>query len=659
MSTEYGNIPEETIDAVLTQHDIVETVGRHVHLTKQGKYMKGLCPFHSEKTPSFTVTPDRQIFYCYGCGMGGNAIKFRMEIEGLSFPEAVKIMAEESHIPFQNTSGKPESPQDRETGRLLQAYEWSEKFYHFLLKNTEHGLPALEYLRGRGINDKLIEQFRIGFAPDRWDTLVQFLDKRSFDLAEMEKGGLISARQSGDGYVDRFRSRIIFPIANRSGKTIAFAGRILGEGQPKYLNSPESRLFNKSRVLYNFDQARSAIRKQRQAVLFEGYGDVIAAWEAGVQNGVATMGTSLTEQHAAMIKTTADEVLVCYDGDNAGQNAALKSIPILEQAGLQVKVAMLPPGLDPDDYIRSNGGERFVRQIVEDAASTTKFRLSNLKRGYKLAEESGRLDYAKAALPIIAALHSPTEREVYLRDLSSEVDISFDSLKQDSNLIRQEQSRPAPGQEDPGPAYSGPQQGGRGGGQGQYGGQGRKRSDYTNKSDYGNKGGYGKKSGFGGGNYANAEEDFFPQQRRSRPDRNLLPGHQAAERRLLFLMLQDRQAADYVAARLGEEFNTPEYAAIAAYLYAFYAQDREPDSSRFISSLQDEKLEKAVSSIVMIEGPREWNEQVLDDCIREVRKFPRLRGIESKREEMIRAEKDGDFLLAAQIASEIIALERQ
>lgn len=656
MSTEYGNIPEETIDAVLTQHDIVETVGRYVHLTKQGKYMKGLCPFHSEKTPSFTVTPDRQIFYCYGCGMGGNAIKFRMEIEGLSFPEAVKIMAEESHIAVPNSGGKAESPQDRETGRLLQAYEWSEKFYHFLLKNTEHGRPALEYLRGRGIGDKLIDHFRIGFAPDRWDTLVQFLDKRSFDLAEMEKGGLISARQSGDGYVDRFRGRIMFPIANRSGKTIAFAGRILGEGHPKYVNSPESRLFNKSRVLYNFDQARGAIRKQRQAVLFEGYGDVIAAWEAGVHNGIATMGTSLTEQHAAMIKTTADEVLVCYDGDNAGQNAALKSIPILEQAGLQVKIAMLPPGVDPDDYIRSNGGERFVRQIVEEAASTTKFRLANLRRGYKLNEESGRVDYAKAALPIVAALSSPTEREVYLRELSSEVDVSFESLKQDCNLIRQEQHRPAPGPDDPGPAYSGPQPGERGGSYG-----GRAQGQNGRRSDYANKGGYGKKGDFGGRSYGRdaADDNFFPQERRSRPNRDLLPAHQTAERRLLFLMLQDRQASDYVAERLGDEFNVSEHAAIAAYLYAFYAQDREPDSSRFIASLQDEKLEKIVSSIAMTEGPREWNEQVLDDCIREVRKVPRLQGIERKREEMMRAEKDGDFLLAAQIASEIIALERQ
>jgi len=652
MSTEYGNIPEETIDAVLTQHDIVDTVGRHVHLTKQGKYMKGLCPFHSEKTPSFTVTPDRQIFYCYGCGMGGNAIKFRMEIEGLSFPEAVKIMAEEVHIPFQSNEGKAESPQDRETGRLLQAYEWSEKFYHFLLKNTEHGRPALEYLRGRGIGDKMIDQFGIGFAPDRWDTLVQFLDKRSFDLTEMEKGGLISAKQNGDGYVDRFRGRIMFPIANRSGKTIAFAGRILGEGHPKYVNSPESRLFNKSRVLYNFGQARSAIRKQRQAVLFEGYGDVIAAWEAGVHNGVATMGTSLTDQHAALIKTTADEVLVCYDGDNAGQQATLKSIPILEQAGLQVKIAMLPSGVDPDDYIRSNGGERFMRQIVEEAASTTKFRLSNLRRGQRLSEEGGRVDYVRAALPVIAALSSPTEREVYLRELSSEVDVSFESLKQDCNLIRQEQSRPAPGQEDPGPMYSGSEPGGYGG---SYSGKSRERNDYANK------GGYGKKGNFGGGNrnQQNADDHFFPQERRVRVNRDLSPAYQTAERRLLFLMLQDRQASDYVERRLGNEFNMPEHAAISAYLYSFYAQDREPDSSRFISSLQDEKLEKTVSAIAMMEGPREWNEQVLDDCIREVRKVPQLRGIELKREEMIRAEKDGDFLLAAQIASEIIALERQ
>lgn len=226
----------------------------------------------------------------------------------------------------------------------------------------------------------MIDQFQIGYAPDRWDTLLQFLEKRGFDLAEMEKGGLLSARGEGKGYLDRFRGRVIFPIANRMGKTIAFAGRILGEGQPKYLNSPESRLFNKSRILYNLHQSKASIRKTRQIVLFEGYGDVISAWEAGVQNGVATMGTSLTEGHVGLMKSLGDEIVLAYDGDKAGQAAALKAIPILESSGLRVKVALLPSGLDPDEFISRHGGDRFREQVIDSAVSSIKFKLIYLKK---------------------------------------------------------------------------------------------------------------------------------------------------------------------------------------------------------------------------------------------------------------------------------------
>lgn len=326
------------------------------------------------------MTPDRQIFYCYGCGKGGNAIKFRMEIEGLSFPEAVKLMAEESHIELPEGPGAVVIPPNPERDRLLQAYEWTAKFYHYLLKNTEHGKAAMDYLRSRGFNDKIIDQFQIGYAPDRWNTIVQFLTNRSFDLQEMEKGGLLSKRSDGEDYIDRFRGRVMFPICDRNGKVIAFAGRVLGDGQPKYLNSPESKLFNKSRILYNLHQAKPSIRKLRQIVLFEGYGDVISAWEAGVQNGVATMGTSLTESHAAMMKTMAEEIVVCYDGDRAGQAAAMKTIPLLEGVGLRVKIAVINEGLDPDEFIRQYGGDRFKRQIIDGAVSTTKFKLIYLKK---------------------------------------------------------------------------------------------------------------------------------------------------------------------------------------------------------------------------------------------------------------------------------------
>ena len=606
MSAGQGNIPESVIESVLQRNDIVDTVSKFVHLTKQGKYMKGLCPFHSENTPSFTVTPERQIFYCYGCGKGGNAIKFRMEIEGLTFPEAVKSMAEESHIPLGDWHGRNVAHHNPETERLLQANELTAKLYHYLLKNSEYGKAAIEYLRGRGMNDKAIDHFQIGYAPAGWNTLVQFLEKRSFSLPEMEKGGLISSRHEGGGYVDRSRDRIIFPIKSSSGKVIAFAGRTMGDGQPKYLNSPETRLFNKSRILYNMYDAKSSIRKKGQTILFEGYGDVISAWEHDILNGVAGMGTALTENQARMLKSLSDEVIICYDGDKAGQAAALKNLPILESAGLEVKIALLTDGLDPDEFIRKHGGDRFTHQIIDGAVSPIKFKLINLKKNHILLEEGGRIAYSREAIKLIAPLSSPTEREVYLRELSSEVDVDFETLKQECNLERQ---------------------------------QIQKNEHFGDNID--NRWNNGR------------------QQNRQIPTPNLLPAYHAAERRLLSWMLQDEEAARYVNEHLGEAFNINDHAAIAAYLYAYYAQGKAPDTGLFMLSLQDDRLEKTVSSITMMDAPGQWDQSALDDCIREVLKYPVLRQIDQKKEEMIAAERSGDFLRAAQIASEIITLERQ
>ncbi len=240
-----GLIPDEVIDAVRRHHDIVEVVGKYVHLTRQGKYMKGLCPFHSEKTPSFTVTPELQIYHCYGCGKGGNVIRFVEEMEGYTFPEAVRSLAEDAGIPVTwstNVSGISQE-QDLIRNKLIEAHELAFKFYHYLLNNTRQGDEAKRYLLERGLNDKLIDQFMIGYAPSEWDVLTRFLTSRGFEAELLEKGGLISAKKDGTGYVDRFRSRIMFPIWDRNGKAIAFGGRIIGNDQPKYLNSPESMLF--------------------------------------------------------------------------------------------------------------------------------------------------------------------------------------------------------------------------------------------------------------------------------------------------------------------------------------------------------------------------------------------------------------------------------
>lgn len=604
-----GRIPEEVIEAVRRKHDIVETVGKYVHLSKNGKYMKGLCPFHSEKTPSFTVTPELQIFHCYGCGKSGTVIRFIEEIEGYSFPEAVRVLAEEAGIPVtwaDSEGGRPTEAETEKT-KMLEAHELSAKLYHYLLLNTTHGAEALRYLRDRGISDKLINQFMIGYAPPQWDTLLHFLTARKFEPALMEQAGLLSAKNDGSGHVDRFRNRIMFPIWDRDGKVMAFAGRVIGEGQPKYLNSPETRLFTKSRTLYNLHQARPSIRKTRQVVLFEGYMDIIKAWYAGVHNGIATMGTALTEEHCQILQRQADEVVVCYDGDDAGQAAALKSIALLEKAGLKVLVSMLPKGKDPDEYIGEYGPEAFVREAIGQPVSATKFKLIYSRKNHILLTEEGRKNYLLEAVGIIAELDSSIEREVYLQELSREFNIDLQSLKQDSFQKREELQKKRPPRDNNGISWN----------------NGRN------------------------------------EKRRASGAPVPLPAYANVERRLLHVMMKDREVALIVHERLGEAFNIEDHAALAAYLYAYYAQGFDPDAGRFIATLQDERLERAAASILLMNGDFPFNEEILSADIEDIQKVPRYREIEQKREEMKRAERAGEIILAAQIASEIITLERR
>jgi DNA primase len=610
MSYGRGRIPDEVIEAVLKHHDIVEVIGKYIHLTKQGHYMKGLCPFHSEKSPSFTVTPEKQIYHCFGCGVGGNSIHFLMEIEGFGFSEAVTRLAEEAGIPVSwEEASEEQTEQQLEKSTLLRAYELASKLYQYIMHNTEQGKAAKEYLRSRGISEKLMETFQIGYAPATWDTTVQLLDKRGFNLSLMDKGGLVSARSEGNGYVDKFRERIMFPICDSTGKVIAFGGRAMGDVQPKYLNSPETILFNKSKSLYNFHQARANIRKKGQVVLFEGYVDVIKAWEAGVLNGVATMGTALTKEHATILNRNADNVVICYDGDNAGQSAAYKSIPIIEDTGTRVNVAMLPDSKDPDEYVRTYGFERFVREIIEPAVPSMKYKLLYIRKNFKLHEDGDRLRYLQTAVKMIAELLSPIEREHYLKQLSSEFpDSSHDALKQDLHEILLESEK------------------------------NRKNGD--NKQFLWN----------------NVRNNGSAAEKRRTA---LLPAYHNAERQLLAIMMHDRDICLHVEKQLGDQFHVEAHAVLAAYLYAYYAQYIEPNASRYIAMLQDDQLESLASSIVMIGMGHGVNAQVIDDYIREIKKVPLQQEITRKKEEMVRAERAGDHQQAAQIAIQIITLEKQ
>jgi DNA primase len=602
-----GMIPQTVIDEVLQRHDIVETVGKFVHLTKNGKYLKGLCPFHSEKSPSFTVTPEKQIFHCYGCGKGGNVIKFIMEMEGENFPGAVKALAEDAGIPVTWTasgSNDDQTPFQKEKNLLHEAHDYSAKLYHYLLRNTEAAKPAMDYLRSRGLGDTLIEEFGIGYAPSRWDTLTQSLERKGYSQSDMEAGGLLSRRQDAEGYVDRFRDRIIFPIHDVAGHIIAFAGRLMTNGQPKYLNSPETMLFNKSRTLYRLHEARSAIRRARQVVLFEGYVDCIKAWSAGVHNGVATMGTALTQEHAATLRKFADEVILCYDGDDAGQAAAHKSIPLLEAAGFRVRVSVLPNRMDPDEYITAHGPEAFVREFIEGAVSTVKFELIYLRKSHILLEEDGKIRYLRDAVRIIARKDSPTERELLLKELAQEFGVSLDTLKQESAEVRQHE-----------------------------------------------------KLGNAGDIPAGSWNNVWNEKKSSSKHPQVLPAYMQAERQLLSWMMTDGETAFLVQQRLGDDFFVEDHAALAAYLYAYYTQGNDPDVGRFITFLQDDRLERAASSIALDDTP--FDQRVLEDCLRTIGRASLTREMDRKKEQMQQAERTGDILQAAQIAREIIALEKQ
>jgi DNA primase len=438
-----GNlIPEETIEKIHHSIDIVDIIGEYVHLKKQGRNYFGLCPFHGEKTPSFSVSADKQIFHCFGCGAGGNVFSFLMGIEGISFLESAMLLAKKAQMDLPELqSMSDERIQPKDTTIMVEAHDLLKKFYHHLLLNTKEGQAALDYLMNRGFTNEAIEQFEIGYSLDSWDFVTKFLEKRGFQKEMAARAGVIVKKENGD-YFDRFRNRIMFPIYDNQGKTVAFSGRVLGSGEPKYLNSPETAIFNKSKILYNFHQARLSIRKNSQVILFEGYADVISAVQSNLKHSIATMGTSLTTEQAKIISRNAEQVIICYDSDHPGIEAAMRASTILKEAGCYVKIATMPDALDPDDYIRKFGAEKFRNDVVGASSTYMSFKIQYLRRGKNLQDEGDRIRYIEEVIKEIAQLDKAVEIDHYLRQISSEFAISLDALKsQQQQIFKQEKKK--------------------------------------------------------------------------------------------------------------------------------------------------------------------------------------------------------------------------
>ena len=596
----FTEIPEGIIDNIRRENDIVEVIEEYVQLKKQGRNYFGLCPFHNENSPSFSVTKEKQIFHCFGCGKGGNVITFLMEIETFSFVEAVEFLASRAGISLPQTRSKHSSLSE-EDEQLLSAFEWLSKYYHHLLKYAEAGKAGLEYLSDRGIEEKTIDQFQLGLAPLDSKLTVNFLKEKGFHHQLLIKAGLLKATSENE-FIDPFRGRAIFPIKNHLGRTVGFGARaILQDQAPKYLNSPEHSLFHKGSLLYNFHAAKNHIRKENEAILMEGYMDVIAAFQSGVKNVVATLGTSLTEHQAKLLKRYVDTVVVCYDGDDAGQHASFQAANLLKEIGCNVKVAEVKEGLDPDEYIKAYGGEKFKKEVIDHSDTHFRFFMKYKRKEYNLSIDSERLSYIDEIMKELAMIGSSIEREYYVREIANEFNLSSDIIQHDIEQLRKENNH-----------------------------------FLKDKSSW------------------NSNTNTTPQNIQATV---IQPAYKNAEKKLLALMIRYPYILEKVQQKLGVGFNSDEYKIILTHLYAIYEEKNEIDISELIDKLDDDRLKHTIAQIAIAPVNEAITDQEVNDYIDQIQMeatdFTYLRSLKEKQKN------EKNPILAAKIGLEIIDIEKQ
>jgi DNA primase len=421
-----ANVRQDARDEIRQRINLVELVSQHVALKKAGRQYKGLCPFHQEKTPSFHVDPERGLWYCFGCSQGGDAFDFVMRTGNLSFPEAMEQLAARTGVRLERTPEEARSASERE--QVLRALDAAAAFYREHLAGKE-GEAARAYLQRRGVDFQTARHFGLGYAPQAWDALLRHLRGRGYPPEVLERAGLVAARPGGEGYYDFLRHRLVFPIQDLQGRTVAFGGRALDEATPKYLNTRESPVFNKGRTLYALNWAREAIRETGEVVLVEGYMDALTCHQFGIRNAVASLGTALTLDHVLLLKRFAPRAVVVYDPDAAGRAASERGLQLFEEGEVPVRVAVLPAGSDPDAFLRREGPEKF-RTILADALPVFEYLVAQALTRHDPRTVEGKVGLVDELVPVLGAVANPVRQSEYLRALAERFAISEDALRQ-------------------------------------------------------------------------------------------------------------------------------------------------------------------------------------------------------------------------------------
>lgn len=558
---------EEDIELVKESSDIVDIVSEYIQLKRAGANYKALCPFHNEKTPSLMVSPSKQIFHCFGCGEGGSVINFVMKHLNIEFTEALKLLADRAGIQLKENNSKEHEKRKSNQTRL---YDLNREAARYFFNNLKENKKAHSYLLNRGIKNNTIKAFGLGYSYNSWDALLKLLRGKGYSEKEMEEVGLIIQRNSKNGYYDRFRDRIMFPIINTQGNVIGFGGRVLDDSQPKYLNSPESLVFSKGKNLYNLNIAKK-FSKGNTIILVEGYMDVIALYNYNIKQCVASLGTALTPEQAKLLNRYGKNIYICYDSDKAGLMATNKAMDIFKELGIGAKTIILPIGKDPDDYIKDYGKESFDG-LMDNSLNYINFKKYYYKIKYDINQTEGKIKFTKEMAKILKQIKSPVEREEYIKEISEEMKISFDAMTQEVKGYRNNY---------------------------QY------RTNSKDKDSY-----YKYRNN-------NNKEKIIPVKY------NLESGHLDAERNLLNLIINDKNIYNKVKEVLTPtDFFNEIHREIANIVFSLYEQDDTIASEGIIRYLQEksfDKIETVLNQKFQLEGHDK--NKAIEDFINTIKRY--------------------------------------